>query len=666
MKKIIPILLALCLLCACAPVPPPTPTEAPTETPASPDILLFGFEDGNTLFSQPDMSFWGINDALLSTNEENADTGKALQVRLDCDSTRFCQSLTTAPPAVFGENADSRAYLRLWVHNEADGNLSISVIFSNGANTGMLDASCATVTRCDGEIQDTVAVDASDAGSAGHVRLPAGFSGWVAFPLEQKLLGILQYPVLEDLSAATEFKLDIRHSNVTSSQYYMIDEITLTNEAKGVTRVYEDYISPTLSQVKADVETGLAAYLEVVPEVEYLPQYDPKSSATGENTWRNIRALTFDGANIGENKTKVFAYIGYPENASEKSPAVVLVHGGLGHPYAMWIKEWTDRGYVAIAFENTGYFPTELGKNIAGRDSDPHNYWEYGLAGDFMEDGYVNAPTNSAMMDSGSPADTQWMYHCVAQTILAHNILRNDPAVDPERIGITGISWGGVISSIAIGYDTRFAFAIPVYCTGYASQALGNMGDYFSSLAAQTVWGAENRFDLVDFPVLWLCWNNDSSSSIIAPSLSYLHTKENHEKTVLSIIHNMQHYHSAAWNQSINYRFADWAVQGGAGLTLLENQPAGRSFTVNFTAPEDAVSVSAKLYYITEEMTYSKKEGQSGPTMDQPWLTLDCAVSGNTVSCQVPADAYSYYLELTTVTSTGSYITTSAFIQAEP
>lgn len=645
---------------ACEPVATEPATTEPAVPPPAEDIPLFDFEDGNTLFSQPDMSFWGITDAPLSLTEDQADIGLGLKVSLDRDLTRFCQSLITTAPAAFQKNADSRNYLRLWVHNQGDGELNISAILSGGGNTGALDAAGAVVTRCDGQILDTVTKDASGAGNAGHVQLPVGFSGWIAFPLKNDLLDILNYPLLSDLTAVTEFKLDIRSQSIGSSDYYIIDQICLTDETQGAVRMYNEYISTALQEVKSTVEKDLAAYLDVVPQVRYLPDYDPVSSATGKNQWANVKALTYDGATIGENKTKVFAYIGYPENVTEKSPAVVLVHGGLGHPFAMWIKEWTDRGYVAIAFENTGYFPTALGKNIAGRDSDPQTYWEYGLAGDFLEDGYVNAPTNSNLNDSGASADTQWMYHCVAQTILAHNILRNDPAVDPDRIGITGISWGGIITSITIGYDDRFAFAIPVYCTGYNAEEPGNMGDRFRSLSTQTVWGPEHRFDLVDFPVLWLCWNSDFSSSVMAPSKSYLHTKGT-EKTTLSIIHNLQHYHSAAWRQSINYRFADWIVQGGSGLTKLESEPSGRSFSLRFTAPEDTVDVSAKLYYITEELSYSTTP--SGKVMDQAWKTVDCTVDGNTVSCTVPEEAHSYYLELSTLVSSGGcYVTTSSFV----
>ncbi len=38
-----------------------------------------------------------------------------------------------------------------------------------------------------------------------------------------------------------------------------------------------------------------------------------------------------------------------------------------------------------------------------------------------------------------------------------------------EKIGVMGISWGGVIISTIIGIDDRLVFAVPVYgCGGLA------------------------------------------------------------------------------------------------------------------------------------------------------------------------------------------------------
>ena len=93
----------------------------------------------------------------------------------------------------------------------------------------------------------------------------------------------------------------------------------------------------------------------------------------------------------------------------------------------------------------------------------------------FAQDGYVVAPNNSEMGDYDIPVVDQWMYHAVSAAILAHNILRNDIRVDATKIGICGISWGSVITSITIGYDSRFAFAVPIYGSGYLGCGLSDL-----------------------------------------------------------------------------------------------------------------------------------------------------------------------------------------------
>ncbi len=415
------------------------------------------------------------------------------------------------------------------------------------------------------------------------------------------------------------------------------------------------------TDLQGEIQEKLKAYLAVTPQVKYLPAYNPKSNAVGPNDWSNIRALTFDGACLEGRKTKVFAYIGYPAQNAGRAPAVVLLHGGGGYVYAEWIKKWTDRGYVALAFHHSGYFPTAEGMGLAGRETDPPSYWEYGLAGDFLEEGYTDAPFLSEMIDAGKPPETQWMLHAVAQTILAHNLLLADPRVDPQRIGICGISWGGVITSLTIGYDTRWAFAVPIYGSGYLEEALDYIGPLFNTPESRANWSAQKRFPQVHFPVLWLSGNSDTAFTITSNSKSYLDTRRN-DKTVLSLLSQLPHGHSVAWNAAESYRFADWIVQGGAGLATLGSEPSGRRFSFDITVPSDAAEVRATIYYITEKLTYGWKENNTLLAMEQEWKTAPCTVSGHTVAGTVPADAYSYYVEIQAVTPDGAFVTASSFI----
>ena len=67
----------------------------------------------------------------------------------------------------------------------------------------------------------------------------------------------------------------------------------------------------------------------------------------------------------------------------------------------------------------------------------------------------------------GLPVTEQWSYHAVANVILAHSLIRSFPEVDPERTAITGISWGGYLTSMVSGLDNRFKAAVPVYGCGF-------------------------------------------------------------------------------------------------------------------------------------------------------------------------------------------------------
>ena len=252
-------------------------------------------------------------------------------------------------------------------------------------------------------------------------------------------------------------------------------------------------------------------FLNTNPKVQYFPEFDPWGEHNGIS-FKGIKALAYEGADLMGKKTKVFAHIGYPENMDKKVPAMVLIHGGGGHPEDQWIKKWNERGYAAIAMDTTGYFPT---KPIPFLYEGYAEGLERELVEPFYEESYVVAPNNSGLTDSEEPIENQWMYHALAQVILAHNILRNDEKIDSDNIGVTGISWGGVITSLIIGYDLRFKFAIPIYGSGYLGEGLSGICTALFTPKMVEKWLAEKNFDKVKIPVMWLCWNADPCFSRI-------------------------------------------------------------------------------------------------------------------------------------------------------
>lgn len=400
------------------------------------------------------------------------------------------------------------------------------------------------------------------------------------------------------------------------------------------------------------------AAMNKTPELHALSNFNPTL-----NEYQHIKAYWFDGMDRNGKKTKVFAYIGFPEGASETDnvPAVVLLHGGGGHAYLPWVKMWNDRGYAAIAIDHTGYFPTTRNAGV----DETCKRWQHGLPDKLKEIGYVDAPDKDDMSTSNLNVQDMWMYHAVGQSILAGNILRADSRVKSDSIGICGISWGGVITSLTVGYDSRYAFAVPIYGSGYLDESLGWMGDRFSSADTQKLWLAQDRFENATMPILWLCWNDDSPFSINSNTKSYADTVKNNSDTRIAMIDHMYHSHTSAWNRGEAIAFADSAVMGGAKLTGFAEQPTATNLNVKLNISPSAESVSAKLYYVTSPITYSAQDKfgvGSSVYMVQKWQTKSLSVSGGRISGNVPSEAKGYYIETVTVIGGKQYVSTSAYV----
>src|SRR4029079_6138866 len=69
-----------------------------------------------------------------------------------------------------------------------------------------------------------------------------------------------------------------------------------------------------------------------------------------------------------------------------------------------------------------------------------------------------------------SPVTDMWTYHAVGNCIRGVSLLASLPEVDADKIGVTGISWGGYLTCIVAGLDDRFKVAVPVYGCGFLAE----------------------------------------------------------------------------------------------------------------------------------------------------------------------------------------------------
>ncbi len=190
--------------------------------------------------------------------------------------------------------------------------------------------------------------------------------------------------------------------------------------------------------------------------------------------------------------------------------------------------------------------------------------------------------------------EDHWMYHAVANTILANSALRQTRAVNPNRVGVAGISWGSVVAANAIGVDDRFAFAVLVYGSALLFDTDTKIGKLFKPVP---YWDPALRLGQAGaarpLPLLWLAGAADCYFTHRTRSASAQLTPGD---TWLSIPDEMKHGHYDGWKPKVITAFADGAVKGAQPLPRITNAVAiGNAVTVTYYADPQNPVTSAKL-----------------------------------------------------------------------
>ena len=240
--------------------------------------------------------------------------------------------------------------------------------------------------------------------------------------------------------------------------------------------------APDFAAMRAEVEA--LANLTEVPKYEVVERADATP---------NLKPILYSGLDYQGKPTKVFDWLGVPENTTGNVPGVVLVHSCGGSASKGWVESWNKQGYAAIS------------KSLEGHNDKKAKLPEGG-------------PERPGIFgDSIALIKDQWMYHAVADATLAAAILRSLPEVDSSKIGINGCSWGGIITSTVIGIDPRYAFAISVYgCSGLDKVPNHYGGSLSNNDVYKKVWDANLRLDRARMPILWHSWLQDAHFSMEA------------------------------------------------------------------------------------------------------------------------------------------------------
>jgi len=333
-----------------------------------------------------------------------------------------------------------------------------------------------------------------------------------------------------------------------------------------------------------------------------------------------VRGLFFDGLPYQGRPTRVFAWVGLPDVPSgERVPGIVLVHGGGGTAFAEWVRLWTGRGYAAIALDTCGCTP---GGEHAKRPRHQHG----------------GPPGWNPFGELDRPVTDQWVYHAIADVLLAHSLLRSLPEVDPERTGLTGISWGGYLTCIAVGVDSRFKFAAPVYGCGFLEDG-SVMADAIRILPEdqrrtwRDLWEPSRYLPRAEMPILWVTGTNDFGFPLDSLQKSYRLPRG---PRALAIRIRMPHGHGGPGENPEEIRaFADSAVKGGIGLAAVG--PAMRD------GPVGRATFESKSPVARAELCYTLDRGA---WKDRRWESAPARVEEGRVVADLPAGTTTYYLNL--------------------
>jgi dienelactone hydrolase len=335
-----------------------------------------------------------------------------------------------------------------------------------------------------------------------------------------------------------------------------------------------------------------------------------------------VRAIFYDALPWNGKPTRVFAWIGLPPPRQGKVPGMVLVHGGGGTAYKEWVQKWNAQGFAAISIAVEGQTDVDEKKEAKGRP-----VW--------ARHPFSGPARDGTFADTKLPLKEQWMHHALADTMLANSLLRSLPEVDAGKIGVMGVSWGGVITSTVIGLDARFAFGIPTYGCGHLFDAENHWGRALhDNEVYQQVWDGMNYADQVKMPVLWLSWPQDAHFPLGCQAEHY---RKAPGPRMVSLITKMGHSHPAGWNPPDSYAFAKSVVATG--------KPWGSSPSAT-VKDGTAVAVFHSTKPITRAVLVSTTD--QGFTGTRKWVETPAAAAsgggGATVSAPLPAGTTAWYI----------------------
>lgn len=217
----------------------------------------------------------------------------------------------------------------------------------------------------------------------------------------------------------------------------------------GVTELSNEPVTEHLSRTVWITDAEKPVF-EEDPFTPYLTgKAPPILEELGEETGNGVRVrkLIFHSYDYEGGQASVFAAVVRPEKQG-RYPGLLVLHGGGGAAEIEKAKKWAALGYVVVALDEPGIADAKKIGNSKG----PWAQFCYG------ENRFTVRPDiRSSTIFSAVLASVQGFY-----------LLLDQPDVIRDKTGITGISWGGYLTTIVSGLVNPYVKAsFSVYGSGF-------------------------------------------------------------------------------------------------------------------------------------------------------------------------------------------------------
>ena len=332
-----------------------------------------------------------------------------------------------------------------------------------------------------------------------------------------------------------------------------------------------------------------------------------------------VRPVYYEGELFNGQPTRVFAYYAKPEGDGP-FPAVLLIHGGGGKAFSDWAELWAKRGYVALAPDLAGHGPDGRLADGGPNQGDVEKFRDF-------------------MMDDGDYKNV-WTWQVIAALLRGHALLAAQKEVDSDRIAATGISWGGYLTCILAGVDTKLKAAVPVYGCGFLDESSVWQTGTFAPMTPEhrqrwvSLFDPSRHLDRATCPMLFVNGTNDFAYFPDSWSKS---TELPKGPVQRSFTINLPHGHIFTFQEVDAFMDSILLKDAKPLATVTSLDPRVAPKWVSATFHSEVPIVKAELIWTSDEGEWPKREWQSSPA----------TIQGVTASVELPTEnpkAYCFVL----------------------